>query len=150
MMAPAAGGLSACSSRLEGGDNSCFWLRSNSHMSLTYNGKLPLTKCGLVATRLYQTVQVLPENRLKLPLRCSRQPNLLCFWFQCCSLSFADQSPWLITRPIAASGQSQALYDSTQTTDRGAHSAILVFAHIRRGVGSIMFADCIGYCCVQL
>lgn len=35
---------------------------------------------------------------------------------------------WLITQPITASGQSQALYDSSQTTDRGAHSAHLLFA----------------------
>lgn len=62
-------------------------------------------------------------------IRCSRKPNLLCFWFQCCSLSLAIQSFWLITQPIAASGQSQALYDSSQTTDRGAHSACLLFAH---------------------
>lgn len=62
-------------------------------------------------------------------IRCSRQPNLLRFWFQCCSRSLAIQSSWLITQPIAASGQSQALYDSSQTTDRGAHSARLLFAH---------------------
>lgn len=63
--------------------------------------------------------------------RCSRQPNLLCSWFQCCSLSLAIQSSWLITQPIAASGQSQALYDSSQTADRGAHSARLLFFFFR-------------------
>lgn len=68
-------------------------------------------------------------KQTKLPLWCSRQPNLLRFWFQCCSLLLDIQSSWLITQPIAASGQSQALYDSSQTTDRGAHSARLLFAH---------------------
>lgn len=81
-------------------------------------GGYPLPNC--IRTERKQT---------ELPLRCSRQPNLLCFWFQCCSLSLAIQSSWLSTQPIAASGQSQALYDSSQTTDRGAHSARLLFAH---------------------
>lgn len=117
-MAPAVDASSACS----------FWQHSNSHMYMTYNSKLPQLKCGWwvpASTKRYKYWLKTDWTSIKY----SRQPNLLCFWFQCCSLSLAIQSSWLITQPIAASGQSQALYDSSQTTDRGVHSARLLFAH---------------------
>lgn len=100
-----------------------YCIHSHSHTCVTLNGKLPRLKCGWwlpASTKLTQT---------GLPLRCSRKTKSALFWFPCCSLSLAIQSSWLITQPIAASGQSQALYDSSQTTDRGVHSARLLFAH---------------------
>lgn len=126
----------------------CFWLNFNSHMC-TPDNSWWLMICGC---RSAVWKQIKPPH------------TLLCFWFECCSLSLAIQSSWLITQPIAASGQSQALYDSPQTTDRGAHSARFLFAHTHTHsrshihtrahtlwvVGSILSADCIGYCRVSL
>lgn len=84
-------------------------LHSHSLMYWTWNSKLPQLKCGSGDQIKAEFPQAVFDNQS------------CCFWFLCCSVSLA-----LITQPITASGQSQALYDSSQTTDRGAH---LLFAH---------------------
>lgn len=95
-------------------------------MYRTWNSKRPQLKCGSGNQIKAEFPQGVFDNQT------------CCFWFQCCSVSLA-----LITQPITASGQSQALYDSSQPPTEEPVFCL----HTHWVVGPIMFAVCTGYCC---